>query len=174
MKALSIHRPRPSMLMRISASRGTMVRAREVNCPPISVEDLGLAIAGQHLLQRGNAKAGVHRVRQSPSQHLAGCRVHDHHQVQETATHRDIGHVSAPHVIGPLVHQRAQQIPIGPVLQLRVQPLAERCQTHFRHEPPLQRRCRACWRLPPHGQSMKASSITVLSASVPPVSRTGA
>ena len=73
MKTLSIQRPRPSTLMRTSASRRTLVKAKLVNWLPWSVlesqtttvgrQHLGLAEARQRFLQSSNAESGVHRVR---------------------------------------------------------------------------------------------------------------
>lgn len=52
MKTLSIHRPRPSMLMRTSASRSIVVNACGELAALAGVEDLGNAVASQRLLQR--------------------------------------------------------------------------------------------------------------------------
>lgn len=63
-----------------------------------------LTVAGECVLQRSDAEACIHRVRQAPGQDLAGCPVHDSHQIQEARAHRDVGHVGTPEVIGPLDH----------------------------------------------------------------------
>lgn len=58
-----------------------------------------LAEVGQRVLQRRNAEASIHRVRQPPVQHLAGRPVHDRHQVEEARAHGDVGHIGAPHMV---------------------------------------------------------------------------
>ena len=105
----------------------------------VRVEDFRLTEPGQRLLQRRDAEAGIHRVRQPPGQHLAGRPVHDRHQIEEATAHGDVRHVGAPHVIGPVDRQLAQQIRIDPVLRVRIArawPLVDRRQAHLRHQPP--------------------------------------
>ena len=65
----------------------------------IGVEDVGPAVTGDRLLQRRNAEVGVHRVRQPPGEDLAAGPVHDRHQVQEAAPHRDVGHIRTPDLV---------------------------------------------------------------------------
>jgi hypothetical protein len=99
----------------------------------IRFEDFRTAEPGQCLLQRRNAEPSVHRVRHAPGQHLAGCPVHDRHQVEEATTHGDVGHIGAPHVVRSLDRQFAQQLWIDPVLRVRIaraRPLVDRRQLH--------------------------------------------
>ena len=86
----------------------------------IGIEDLRCAVARQGLLQCVRAEARVQRVRQPPGQDKAARPVHDRHQVEEAALHRDIGDVGAPDVIRPLDRQAAQQIRVNPVLGVRI------------------------------------------------------
>ena len=85
----------------------------------VGVEDLRRAIRGQGLIQRVRAEARVQRVRQPPSQHVAARPVHDRHQVEEAAPHRDVGDVGAPDMVRPLDPQIPQQIRVNPVLGVR-------------------------------------------------------
>ena len=140
MKTLSIHRPRPSMLMRTSAWRSTLVKACDVNWQLWSV----LKISGLP----NRASASFSAATQKPAsivfdnrqgQHLAGRPVHDRHQVEEATAHGDVGHVGTPHVIGPFDRQLAQQIGIDPVLRVWItspRSLTDRRQPHLRHQPP--------------------------------------
>lgn len=63
MNTVSIQRPRPSMLIRTSASRNTLMKAWLVSWPLIGVEDLGPSKARQRSFQRRHAETRVHRVR---------------------------------------------------------------------------------------------------------------
>jgi len=56
------------MLMRMSASRRTVVKAKLVNwlAALVEVEDLRLAEPRQSFLEGRHAKTGIHGVRQSP------------------------------------------------------------------------------------------------------------
>lgn len=74
------------MLMPISALRSTLVKAKLVNWAVlVRGEYLGLAEAGQGILQGGDAEASIHGARKPPTQHLAGRPVYGRHQVEEPA-----------------------------------------------------------------------------------------
>ena len=92
MNTLSKHRPRPSIEQRIP---GRLQQSRERDTGElaalIGVEALGNTVAFQRLRQRRHAELGVHRVGQPPRQHAPTGPVHDRHQVQEPALHRDVG-----------------------------------------------------------------------------------
>lgn len=75
----------------------------------IGIEDFGLAVTGHGALQSFDAKSSVHRVRDAPGQYLARRPVHDRHQIEEAPPHRQIGHVGAPHLIGPRDRKIAQR-----------------------------------------------------------------
>ena len=64
----------------------------------VGVEGVRGAEARQRFLQCHHAEADVHRVGQPPRQHFPRRPVHDRHQVQETAPHRDVGDVGAPDI----------------------------------------------------------------------------
>lgn len=105
----------------------------------VRVEDLGPTITGQRRLQRRDTEASIHRVRQPSGQHLAGCPVHDRHQVEEAPTHGDVCQIGAPDEVGPLDRQLAQQIRVDPVLPVRIArawPLVDRRQPHLPHQAP--------------------------------------
>ncbi len=109
-----------------------------------------------------HAEVGTHRVRQPPGQHLSGRPVHDRHQIEEAAPHRDIGDIRAPDMVGPLDCQLAPQARIDPVRGMRIAgpgPLVDRRQAHLHHQPP----CR-----PPSNIVTGAAQIARhLSAAVP-------
>src|ERR1700761_592019 len=85
----------------------------------IGVENLGVAKPLQSLLQRLNAEVSVHRVRDTPRQHLARGPVHHRHQIQKTAPHWYIRDVSTPDLVRTLNHQLPQQIRIDLVRGVR-------------------------------------------------------
>ena len=105
----------------------------------IGVEDLRNAVAFQRLRQRRQAELGVHRVGQPPRQHPPAGPVHDRHQVQEPALHRDVGDVRAPHLIRSLNRKPPQQIGIHPVLRVGdagARLAVDRFQPQQPHQPP--------------------------------------
>jgi len=112
---LSMHRPRPSIEMRIPAACRLPVKTTLVNwagelAALVGVDDRRRAVARQGLLQRVRAETRVQRVRQPPGQDLADRPVHDRYQVEEAAAHRDVGDVGASDVFRPFDRQVAQQI----------------------------------------------------------------
>ena len=84
-------------------------------------EDLGQTITGQRLIQRRDAEACIHRVRQLPGQHLAGRLAHDSPPLWGAKTHGDLCHIGALHVVRPPDRQLAQQVCIDPLLRVRIQ-----------------------------------------------------
>src|ERR671912_1766075 len=116
---LSRHAPRPSMLMALPVSRPVntvlvnwlpwaRASARTGGALSLAIEDLRPAEPPQRLLQGLDAKVGVQCVRNSPSQHRPRVPIHDRHQVDEALGQRDVGHVAAPHLVGPVDGQAAE------------------------------------------------------------------
>ena len=104
----------------------------------IGVEDLGLAMPGQRLLQRLDAKSDVHRVGQTPRQHAAAVPIHDRHQIQKATTHRNICDVGTPDLVGPNHRQIPQKIWINPMLRVRcagIGLLENGPKPHLAHQP---------------------------------------
>jgi hypothetical protein len=104
----------------------------------VRVENFGLAVLCQRLLQSLDAKLGAEGVRQPPRQHGAAHPIHDYHQVKKAPSHRDVGDVGAPDLIDPLDRQPAEQIRVDLVLRrrfARVRPLVDRHQPHQPHQP---------------------------------------
>jgi len=64
----------------------------------VAIHDPGFAVSGHGLVQSFDAKIRLHAVGQAPGQNLAAVPVHDRHQIQEPAPHRDVGDVDAPHL----------------------------------------------------------------------------
>ena len=111
-------------------------RARKLR-PLIRVEDLRRA-RPKRRFQRLDAEAGVHRVRQPPSQHVTAGPVHDRDQVQEARRHRDVGDVGAPDLVRAVYRQLSKQIRIDAVTRLRgarTRLAVERFQPHQTHQP---------------------------------------
>ena len=99
MKTLSIHRPLPSIEIRTPARLSTSVNSWLVNWLPWSVLKIfGLPYLAS-LLQGFRTEITVQCVRQAPGERRTRRPVHDHHQVLETTTHRDIGDVGTPNVV---------------------------------------------------------------------------
>ncbi len=78
----------------------------------IGVEDFRRAVLSQRCVERRDAKAGVHRVRQSPRQNGPAGPIDDRHQIQKAVRHRNVRNVAGPHMIGPGDRYPAQQIGI--------------------------------------------------------------
>jgi hypothetical protein len=100
------------MRMRMPAPASRPVKAMLVNWQPWS-EDLGLAEAGQRLVQRVDAERDVHRVRQPPVQNRPARPVEDRDQVEEAAADRDVGDVRRPHLVRPVDYQVAQEVRVN-------------------------------------------------------------
>ena len=79
----------------------------------IGVEYFRLAVSRQRLVERRDAKARVHRVRQPPRKNRAAGPVDDCHEIEKAVRHRDVGDVRRPHVVGLSNRQAAQQIRIN-------------------------------------------------------------
>lgn len=62
----------------------------------IRVHDLERAMFGDGFAQRLGTEVGMHRVGQTPAQHLACCPVHDCHQIQEAVLDRHDGDIGTP------------------------------------------------------------------------------
>jgi len=116
MKTLSVQRPRPSMLIRTSASRSTPLKPVLVNWLTRSV----LKIASLRFLQSLDAQRRGHRVRQPPSENLAARPVHYWGQIEQVPPHRQGGDVGTPDLVRPRDLQIAQQVQVSTVLRMRI------------------------------------------------------
>jgi hypothetical protein len=105
----------------------------------IGVHDLRRAELVDRLVQRLDAEVRLQRVGDASSQHLAAAPVHDGDQIEEALSHRQIGDVGAPDLVGPLHPQPTQKIGVG-LVPLRgfagVGFLVEWHQSHEAHQPP--------------------------------------
>src|ERR1700674_4437590 len=77
----------------------------------IGVPDLGLAEA-KGGVQRRQAKTGLQRIGEFPTEHEAAVPIHHRDQVQKATAHWNVSNIGAPDVIGPLDRDAAQQIRI--------------------------------------------------------------
>ena len=104
----------------------------------IGVEYFRLAVSAQRLVERRDAKARVHRVRQPPRQDRAAGPIDDRHQIEKAARHRDVGDVGRPHVVWLSNRQAAQKIGIYPVSRrglARSWAWNQRLDAHHPHQP---------------------------------------
>jgi len=104
----------------------------------VAVEDLRTAVEPQGFLERIDTEAGVHRVADPPTQHLAAVPVQDRDQVGEAPSQPDVGDVAAPHLIGPGDRNAPEQVGIDLVLRARptgVRTRSDRDQPHPAHQP---------------------------------------
>src|SRR5512135_310883 len=103
----------------------------------VTVEDLGLPILGQSLLQRLYAERDVHADRHPVGQYAAAGPVHDGAQVDPAAGHRDVGDVGGPDLVGTLDFELAQQVRVhlvARVLLARVWLAVQRLDAHAPHQ----------------------------------------
>ena len=115
MKMLSMHRPRPSMLMAISRSASSPVNFSLVNLRAlVAVKDLGPPTP-QGALQRLDAKVEFHRQRQPPAQDVPAEPVHHRDQIDEALCHPYISDVGAPYLIDAAYFQSSQQVRVNSV-----------------------------------------------------------
>ena len=94
------------------------LQAREL-AALVGVEDLGLRESRQGLLKGLDAEVGIQAVREPPAEDLAAVPVHNHHQVEETATHRDVGDVGTPDFPRLVDLHSSEKVGIDPVLGMR-------------------------------------------------------
>ena len=76
----------------------------------VRVEDLGLAVPGERLLQGLDAEVRRQRDREPPGQDLAAEPVDDGDEIDEPPRHRHVGDVARPDLVGPRHRQVAQQV----------------------------------------------------------------
>ncbi len=68
--------------------------------PLVCVEDFQRPEFHQGLRQCLNAKIDLDRVGKPPGQNTARCPIHDCHQIQKAAAHRQIRNISTPKLVG--------------------------------------------------------------------------
>ena len=100
-----VHAPAPAVHRDMDTGRPQAAGEGEAGelAALIGIEDLRLAVAGQRLLERLDAKAGVQGVRQTPGPHIPARPIQDRHQVKKAAPHRDVGDVGAPDMVRPII-----------------------------------------------------------------------
>src|SRR6478609_6616014 len=112
-KILSRHAPRPSMLICTPRDFSASVNTSLVNWAAlVGVEDLGLAVLAEGLLERLHAERGVHADRYPVRQHSPACPVHDRAQIDPAASHRDVRYIARPHLVGTFDLEPAKQVRI--------------------------------------------------------------
>jgi hypothetical protein len=102
--AAAIHADRDSALLERSQEIGRgELRAL------IGVPNFGLAKA-EGGVERRQAEAGFHRVGKFPTEYEAAEPIHDGHQVEKAAMHRNVSNIGAPDVVGSFDGDAAQQV----------------------------------------------------------------
>ena len=104
----------------------------------IRVENPRRAISRKRFVERVDAKARVHRVRQSPRQNRPAGPVDDRHEIEKAMLHRNIGDVGRPNMIGLRNRHAAQQIGINLVPRgglARAGARNQRDDSHQSHQP---------------------------------------
>jgi len=115
------------MLMAISYLFSRSVKATLVIWLPWSrVEDHGLAVLRQRLLDGLDAERRGHADREPPSQHLATEPVDQGREINEATRHGGVGDVDRLHLVGPRGRQLAQEIRIDPVALSRLRVFGRR------------------------------------------------
>ena len=104
----------------------------------IGIHDVGRSEPIDGLVQRLDAEVRVERVRYLPRENHPGVPIHDCHQVEKAAAHRQISDIHAPNLVWPVHPQSAQEVGVGlaPLRWLAgVRPLKDRHEAHQSHEP---------------------------------------
>ena len=107
-------------------------QARELR-PLFRVEDLGLAVFCQRLLDSLNAKACVERDRELPGQDLPAEPIDDGGKIGEAACHGDVRDVHCPDLIGAQNQQIPEQIQVDFVSRFRFRGVRTAVDRHDAH-----------------------------------------
>jgi len=91
-------------IKRLMTDRGSCYRSKAFN-----------KVCGQRFIQRLDAEASIHGVREPPVEHIARVLVHDRHQIQKAVLHRNLDDFGAPDLIGPRDGHASEQIGVNPV-----------------------------------------------------------
>jgi hypothetical protein len=75
----------------------------------VGVEDLGLAMTGDGLLDGFEADVRGQRVGEPPGDHPAAGPIDSGHEIDEAPAHRDVGDVRGPDLVGPVDLQIPEQ-----------------------------------------------------------------
>lgn len=81
----------------------------------------------------------MHGIGQPPYQNFAGCPIHDHNQIKEPVSNRDVGDVGAPDLLRTINGYTFQKIGINPVPWVRLDgsgPFVDGLKTHQAHRSP--------------------------------------
>ena len=104
----------------------------------IGVKYFRRAVPRQRFVERRDAKARIHRVRQAPGQNRPAGPIDDRHQIQKAARHRDVSYIGRPHVVRLGNCHAAQQIGINLVSGggfARARARNQRLDAHHAHQP---------------------------------------
>src|SRR4051794_25086347 len=78
----------------------------------IGVPDFGLTEA-KGGVECSQAETALHSVGEFPTEYEAAEPIHHRHQIEKAATHRKVGNVGAPDVVGPEDFHATQQVRIN-------------------------------------------------------------
>ena len=103
----------------------------------VGIEDFRPAILGDGLLERLDAKIRAHADRHAVRQYLAGRPVNNGNQIDETPTHRDVGDVGRPALIGTVDSEPPEQVRIDRVRRMGragIAPAIKGMDAHLGHQ----------------------------------------
>src|SRR3954453_14000862 len=104
----------------------------------VGVEDVRPSELAQRLLQGLDTEVGLQGVGQAPGQNGTAVPIHDHHQVQKAAGHRNVRNIRAPDLIDTVDRQASKQVGILDLLRRSlagIGALVDRHQPHQAHQP---------------------------------------
>src|SRR5260370_805521 len=101
----------------------------------VGIEDFGLAVTSEGVLQCLDAEGRLHRDRQPPRQNPAGRPVENDSEIHEAARHRDVGDVHCPDLVWARDLHAAQQIWIDLVAGLGLGGARTAVQRLYPHPP---------------------------------------
>jgi len=76
----------------------------------IGVENLRCTVFAKRLGERGQAKTGLQRIRQTPREHLAAVAVDHRDQIGKTVLQTNVGDIGGPDLVGAADEKASQQI----------------------------------------------------------------
>ena len=82
----------------------------------VGIHDLRFAVIVDCFFKRIQAKARVHRDRDTVRQNTSGDPVHDDSQINESTRHRNVGDIHGPDLVGSVDRQAFEQIRIDSML----------------------------------------------------------
>lgn len=86
----------------------------------VGIEDLGLAMTCDVLLDGFEVEVCVQRVGEPTGEHPAAIQIDDNREIDEAAAHRDSGDVLGPDLVGAFDYQIPEQVRVSNAVQLKL------------------------------------------------------